>query len=468
MKLMKCSLTMVLFFFVTSLSAHPIARLKERLLPEAQVGFIARYAETGEILQSYHANQTFIPASTLKLLTAVSAVKVLGEDYTFKTSLEVLPETLKNTELEGDLYLIFRGDPSLTRIDLEALFKELKQKGIHHIKGNLVIVANRFEEPWNADGAEIDDLTWGYAAPINTAILDGNAVSVSFGPGKTLGQKFTATLEDAPEWLTLTTDIQTVTAIEAKNNCSVRSRNQGLNLSLYGCLSVNNKPEKARLAITDPNVYAQAATKEAMKKAEIQLAGDIHFGLVENKHTQVVAEHHSEPLNKLINHMLKESDNLYAGSLTKTLGWKVFKDGSFGKGAQVIRKVIAKEANIPANSLKVVDGSGLSKRNFISPWQLSNVLLAVYHDPVLKKVIIDALPKSGTSGSLAKRMQSLQTKERILAKTGGMSHISSLAGYIKFDKHRDILFVSIENNVIDRIKRAKNFETRIVELLMSR
>ena len=163
---------------------------------------------------------------------------------------------------------------------------------------------------------------------------------------------------------------------------------------------------------------------------------------------KVIASHRSAPLHELLDTMVKDSDNLYADNIAKTIGAKYFKQpGSFANASKAIKAILKDKANIDLERAVIVDGSGLSRNNRMTASQMMEVITYIYnHDDTLN--LLATMPVSGQSGTLRYR-QSIRHKPlqgRIHAKSGSLYGTYNLAGLIKAQSGQTLLFVQMVSN----------------------
>ncbi|MFT5790508.1 MAG: D-alanyl-D-alanine carboxypeptidase/D-alanyl-D-alanine-endopeptidase (penicillin-binding protein 4), partial [Shewanella sp.] len=148
------------------------------------------------VTYSTDADKLFIPASTMKLLTAVSATAALGKDFRFQTNFYA-DNAIQQGQIKGDVYITFTGDPTLTTRDIQALLDQLKQQGLKHITGHLYLVGEQYEMQ-HAPGRVWDDLGICYAAPISSYVLNKNCIQALFQPKLTDDAGVVELLENEP------------------------------------------------------------------------------------------------------------------------------------------------------------------------------------------------------------------------------------------------------------------------------
>lgn len=179
---------------------------------------------------------------------------------------------------------------------------------------------------------------------------------------------------------------------------------------------------------------------------------------------QIIAQYQSQDLAQVITHMLKESDNLYANSLTKELGFSLTKEGTSKQGAFAIKKILADHTHLDMTQVELTDGMG-TRYNLTTPEQIVLLLTNLYNDKNLRPLIIKALPQAGVSGTLIDRMKKTSLEKIVFAKTGTMHDISSLSGYILNPKGRPLIFSIVINGINQPINIARSLEDQILLLI---
>lgn len=443
-----------------AMGASPLAAkmdaLIDRQLPHATVGVVVQNAETGKIIYSHNATKLLAPASAMKLFTAAAALYQLSPTYQFLTSL---------AQKEGNLYLNFRGAPDLTISDLNQLLANLQRVGIHKIEGDIVLDVSRFQPPYYSAGVSYDDLGWYYSAPETAVILNENAVPYDFISAKSLGMPIAITSKIPNSPLTLINQVKTVSPDTEKNHCALHIETQTNNtLRLFGCLAKKETPTQMHLAVPDPILMAKQTIASYLKKNNIVLKGRIIIGRTPNN-AKIIAQISSKELRYLLAHMLKDSDNLYANSISRTLGYAVTGEGSNKQAAFALKTILSQHTHLNMTQMEIADGIG-TRYNLTTAQQIAVLLNDVYHDKKFQPLFFQALPQSGISGSLQNRMKTSHLNKLVLAKTGTMHDISSLSGYLLKPNASPLIFSIIINGINTPVRQAKALEEQLLEALI--
>lgn len=388
-------------------------------------------SSTSIILESLSGNSNemntdtdgfYPPASTLKLVTALAAKLELGDDFHYTTNIARSNE---------DVVISFSGDPTLQREHLKSLLSQYAKSQSKTIKGNLYLDNSAYTGYQRAVGWPWDILGVCYSAPSSAMTLDSNCAQASI---YTKDNGSTRVYIPAHYPIDVTTTAATVTRSGQKaTQCDLELITTPDNAyKLSGCLVERKKPLPLKFAIQNPELYTYQVVTSLLKELKIQIKGDV---IVSKKakadKTTLVASHHSEKLPELLDIMLKKSDNLIADNLTKTLGATFYvQPGSFNNGTEAIKQILLTKANIDLSKAQLVDGSGLSRNNRMTSQTMAQVLRYIWdNDQQLN--LIDAMPTSGTNGTLKYRqsMRKAPIQGNIIAKSGSLYGSYNMAGY---------------------------------------
>jgi len=428
--------------------ADELDELINNSLPNAHVGVLIQEENNGKILYTRNANKYFYPASNIKLFTATAALYFLGTDYQYTTKLAKKGE---------NIYFIFTGSPSLTINDLDAMVAELKKKKITVITGNIIIDDSRFKPPMYSGGVSNDDFGLEYTAPSSAIIINGNTEPFDFRTTAKIGDLVEINPATANGVIKIKNELIIATKDEATNHCKFNieiKRNNAL--ELYGCFEKKIDPEIMNLAVTDPFLYAKKTITNSLDKYKIHLNGNIIKGHTPPE-TTTIAINKSENLQKLLTHMLLVSDNNYAYSIIKQLGYTVTGEGTFTQGMFAAKKILQEHTTLKADQLALSDGFG-SRYDLATPEQVMILLINLHQNKEFKPFLFAMLPHMGSLGTLKKRLTNTELTNKVFAKTGTMHDISALSGYMQTKSGKIIYFTILINNFIGDIKKAKEFE----------
>ncbi len=439
----------------------------EHVMPRAAVGVAVADANTGHILYEYNGFQAFNPASCAKLFSTSAALFGLGPDFRFKTQVLYDKSQLENGTLKGNLWLHFSGDPSLSLDKLKNLVSGIRAAGVNHISGNLELDNTTFESPWYGPGWGQDDLNWYFAAPITSIVLHDNAVGVNIVPNASLNKPASLSLEEGPlkPYFQLNHQVNTVTYEESMKACEIiLDVDSDNHISFKGCWPSSQNSERLNVAIKNPELLAKTVLAHYLKEQNIQLDGNIVIGKAPEK-LSVLTSIESSPLKSLITTVLKDSNNVYAECITKALGRQLYHQGTFLAGSRAIKTILKKQADINFDQAVLVDGSGQSRYDLITPRQFVRLLYVMKNDKILSELFVNALPESGTDGTLKNRFQSSDLVHHIHAKTGTLQGVSTLSGYMTTKSGKPLIFSILLNHVVGDAKQSHDLQSQIAQIL---
>lgn len=456
-------LTLILVSFSISFASARTeiqALVKKYRLSDASIGIAAQRVNSGKMLYRYADNRSFTPASNNKIFTAIGAFSVLPKNFQFQTAIYYQKSNYANGTLNGNLYIEFSGDPSLTGAALYNLISRAKQAGIKRVNGSIIVVANKFSGSYIPKGWSKEDAQYCFAAPASTLNMNKNCVVFKIVKSgskdtriKKLGNTSNITFKNTAK----------IAPYSVRKSCPFSLVMDDNNvISLTGCL-----PQQAEfymnLAIKNPALKTLDTIKDFVKEVGIQYTGDIQIGSLPKSKLHLLVDNRSESIDDMLTHMLLKSDNLYAESFLRTVGYDIYGIGSTDKGTAAVKKTLHTKYGADITKLTMDDGSGLSFLDKVTPNFMVNLLTKAYNSPIGKK-FYRALPTSATDGTLAYRMNG-PLRGRVHAKTGTLSSVFTLSGYLLTKKNHLVSF-SIMLNDLKRNQRnnARAFQDRVVKV----
>ncbi len=432
-------------------ASSKIEALVKRQSAYMQIGVDIINADTGKVIYSRNPALPMTPASNTKVMTASAAYLYLGPNYTYVTSMG---------QSGNNIYVKFSGDPTLSSADIFALAKSLKLAGINVVKGDVILDQNIFSGPYYGLGWSQDDLAYCYGAPISGAIINGNCMAL---------QVIKNVHSDTPSIKQFTTRFPVLNQVRLVGKRELRtcvfqptitSNNAIL---LQGCL-----PTRANwgfsFAIKNPSNYAKQVVQTAFSRAGITVQGQFLSGKTPVNET-VLATHHSDDLVTLLSYMLKHSDDVYAGAIAKTLGSSYYGVGSYKAGANATNAILMARLGKNFKPPYLEDGSGLSSYNLISPQQLIQVYSYMYRQPNLNKIFMKSLATSGQIGTLSYRMTQNGMAGHFMGKTGTISGVSTLSGYLAMPGRPVYIAAIMMNGIEGSPAHARYVQDQIVKML---
>jgi serine-type D-Ala-D-Ala carboxypeptidase/endopeptidase (penicillin-binding protein 4) len=429
-------------------------------------GVLVQSLKSGETLFAWNPQKLLLPASNMKLVTLAAAASELGWDYTYRTTL-LASGPISGGVLGGDLVVVGSGDPSVGNIDgsAERLFGEwadrLKQLGVRAIAGRIVGDDSAFDDEILGFGWSWDDLPEDYAAGVGALQFNENAVRVTVSPGPKAGDPAGIAVEPPESGIVISNAVRTG-ALGTSTNLSAHRLPGRNSLVIQGSIAAGAEtPAVLTMSVDNPTEFFVRALRRSLIARGIDVRGpaididDLHSGLDKSGATTVVAEHRSPPLSVLAVRLMRISQNQYAETFLKSLGMEPSPATAL-KGRTVAEKLFS-GWGVDRGSLIIRDGSGLSRYNFLTAQALVTVLTHVYKDSKLYEPFAASLPTPGTDGTLANRLKGTAVENRLRAKTGSMSQVRALSGYITTSDDEPLVFSIIANNfdtTADVINRA--------------
>ncbi|MGI9035632.1 MAG: D-alanyl-D-alanine carboxypeptidase/D-alanyl-D-alanine endopeptidase, partial [Pyrinomonadaceae bacterium] len=414
---------------------------------DARWGFFAVSLKDGRVVCSRDGRKVFNPASIEKTLTAIVALDKLGADFRWKTSLFAENQIDASGTLNGDLTLYGRGAPDFDSAALENLVSQLQAKGLKHITGNIVGDASFFRGDAIGDGWTWNELQWYYGAEASALSFNENEgfVNVENGVGKA-----------SNDYLRVTVGADSAANSANTEKGGIKRGLEDNDFYIWG----SSKNFGARVSIYNPAALAAKTLKESLEKKGVAVDGNFQSrdwkspAQLDVSKAVELASIESETLGEAVRRMNKHSVNLYGELILRTIG-KKFGDtvpdniqlpqnvrGDDVAGAAIIKKWLL-EHHAATDEIEIHDGSGLSRIDFITPEVFPKAFIYAAQSP-FAKVFTDSLPIGGTDGTLGGRFGNV--KGRVIAKTGTISFVNSLAGFAANRDGEVFAFSIIINN----------------------
>lgn len=406
----------------------------------AHWGVMVQSLNTGEIVYARNEKKMFMPASNLKLFTASAALKELGPEFQYVTRLVTNGSIVGNT-LYGDLIVIGSGDPSISgRFNdgrptetFEQWADSLKQRGITEIVGNVIGDDNCFDDDnygagW-ASGYETDY----YAAQISGLSFNDNCIDFRIVPS--FDGKGPCSISWIPTTAYVNVVNQTKQTVSKDTSAEINFfRARGTNtVYVRGSIPAGKNEHKESVSVENPTLYTVSVLKEVLETKGIRIDGhpldcDELKDTIRYDRAIQLASYTSVPTSAIIGVINKSSQNLYAENVFRTLGFEKFGLGSAGNGRAVSFPLFALWG-VDTSMMRMADGSGLSRKNLVTPTDVVSVLAGMYNDDGFESYY-ETFPIAGIDGSLKNRMKGTKAEGNIRAKTGMIDFVRTLSGYV--------------------------------------
>ncbi len=467
-------------------------------------------AGTGAVLYARNDAQLFEPASNAKLSTTAAALALLGPGFIIQTRVVADGTVTPDGKLHGNLRLVGAGDPTLSgrtypyagrteRAEpplhgLDELAAQVAAAGIRSVDGAVIGDDSFFVYERYGTGWAWDDLQWDYGAPVSALTVGDNVRYLTLQPGAHADDLLLSRWDDpfavppgpdatgAPAGSPLAAEPIQMLALTSppgtESHLGVSREVDGGALRIEGSLPSQGKPVHLAIALRDPASFAAAAFAAALAAhgvtvsaasqavhsasedtqafaAESRLRLALQPGVVPGFPApggRVLAMRTSPPLSQIVTVVNKVSQNLHAELLLRLLGRAQGDGGSFVQGVRVVRAFLT-GAGIDPGDFNFVDGSGLSPQDLITP-RATTTLLVYAARQSWGADYRASLPVGGVDGSLAGRFTQPPLLGRVAAKTGSLTGVNTLSGYLTAASGRQLAFSILANDYVGEGGRA--------------
>ncbi len=434
------------------------ALLNEEVLKTSEVGITVFDLTSGESLYRYQDEKLYRPASVEKVITSVTALAELGSDYLLETSLRYTGN-VENDTLKGSLYVVGGFDPELTDEDLHALADAVKARGIRYVTDTLAADVSLMDSVYWGPGWSWDDTPHSFQPYLSPLMLNRGCVEVSVSP-------------------TQPDSLPRVVCTPASDYYTVRNR------------GVSRNPQAGPLEITrnwlsHGNVITISGnvSRPTVETLNVYSSQDFFFqtfiGRLRDRGVRASVCLYADcpsrsdslfvlrrPLTDVVERALKKSDNLCAEALFYHLAARYAqrKYVTAADGAEAVGAFMQSALGFSPDPYRIADGSGISLYNYVSPRLLLEYLKYAYAHREVFLPFYESLPVAGVDGTLQNRMKQAGLRGKVRAKTGSVTGVSSLAGYVTAGNGHLLAFVIINQNVL-KLSRARAFQDKVCEIL---
>ena len=443
----------------------------------SSIGIKIIHPADGAILYQKNPSRLFHPASTVKLFTSTAALIHLGADYHFTTNISTPSGNHVKNHIDGDVFIIGSGDPSLTTADLTNLAKNLVKIGITKINGDIICDSSIFDNIEYGKGWMWDDQPYRDFAPINALSVNRNIIEYIVNPGAVPGAAPSVRMIPANSLVKIRNQAQTVnnlanqTQADLNNNLATaeplsllrRWKTQENIIDIKGTISSSNKEHVFIRNIVNPAIFFGHLFKQECNKAGIQVKGHVITGKSPST-TTILATHKSPPLAELLLKMNKESHNLDAELILKTIGAQIKGlPGTSLNGLEAVAETLD-SMGMSENAYTFADGSGVSRYNLLTASTITDLLSNSFNAPFFKQ-LINSLAIAGEEGSMKDRMLDYPFRSTVKAKTGSMRGVSVLAGFVESPDSPPLAFAIMIEHFIGSSAPAHSLQDSICGLL---
>jgi serine-type D-Ala-D-Ala carboxypeptidase/endopeptidase (penicillin-binding protein 4) len=435
------------------------AILTDPILAGAQAAVVVHDAATGEELYERDGDTRMLPASNTKLLTSAAAMEILGPSYRFATDV-LADRDPRGSVLRGDLYLRGTGDPTMLAEDYDALAGKVAASGIEVVTGDLVADDTWFDEVRLGTSWAWDDEPFYYSAQVSALSVapdtdyDAGTIIVGVTPGAAPGEPVTVRLTPPSDYVSVVN--RAVTAEPGAESAVQIERGHGsAGIVVSGQLPLDGSPVREWASVWEPTGYAADVFRAALDRHGVTVLGGSRLGEPTPAGATELATHESMTLAELLVPFLKLSNNGHAEVLTKAIGRAVSGAGTWSAGLAAIGSYLDSQG-LDVDTVRQADGSGLSRWNLVPANEFVGLLDSL-QDASWFETWYQALPVAGNpqrfvGGTLRSRMQGTAAQDNAHAKTGSLTSVSALSGYVTDADGRDLIFSIVLNNFYGSIK----------------
>ena len=428
--------------------------MSDPVLTRSEVGIAVYDLTADSMVFACQDKKLYRPASIEKLVTGITALCRLGVDYTLRTELLATGEVTADGTLTGDLYVRGGFDSEFDEADMARLADRVQAAGIRRIAGAIVGDVSMKDSLYYGEGWSWDDARFDFQPCLTPLLYRRGCVRVTVRPGAR-GEAPSVSVSPASAYY--------MVANEARSHTPAAGRLSIARDWLYQSNEIRVTGNATRTVTRDiplfaPEQYFLCVLAERLRQAGVE-TGVTALGTVPaGAHVLGAVE---RPLTEVLRQAMKESDNLSAEALFYHLGRSVCTDRpvTAADAVDVIGEQIASMGYNPKD-YSIVDGSGVSLYDYVSPELLLAFLRHAYRTTGVFDTLWEALPVAGVDGTLAHRMKNTPAYRRVRAKTGTVTGVSSLAGYARAADGHLLAFVIINQNIL-KGARARAFQNKV-------
>ena len=465
--------------------------IDESAFAKARWGVFVMNLQDGKVLYARNGDRSISPASNMKIYTTGVALDLLGPDYRWRTTVYAENAPDKQGAVVGDLVLQGRGAPDLSstsgkndsKSSLDELADAVYKRGVRHLSGDVIGDESYFRGDALGDGWLWNDVQWYFGAEVSALSINGNQMDVAVAPSSKAGEKASITLKRDSNYFRIINDTSTADRGVPATIGITRGLSDN-NVRVWGEFPLGGRGLNAHLAVHRPALWAATLFRNALEARGITIDGKTRSvdsrgnepdDGMERKRRVELASVNSQTLADIARLTNKESINLYAELILRTLGKergatapdpdpkKMRTRGDDEAGVAVIRSWL-EHHELPTESLSLHDGSGLSRLDLVTPEATARLLASISQTPVAD-LFTETLPVAGRDGTLKFRLRG-RAAGRIMAKTGTVAYVNSLSGYATSADDEQIVFSIICN---DETSKGSSIQVidKIADLLAS-
>lgn len=429
----------------------------------------------GTMLEALNPEKLIRPASNLKLLTTAAILDGLGPEFRYVTPVYG-DGRLEGDTWHGDIIIVGSGDPAIGGIFyddhrfhvFEAFYNSLDSLGIRRIEGDLIGNISYFDREVYPKGWSWEDLTYYYGVEISPLSFNSNAVDLEVYGDRAVGET------PRIQWFPFNTDYvrivneQVITPPNTEFDEDYR-RLLGTNTIVLRSRIPRNYMEEEPLSVMNAPLFFLDTFRGYLEDGGITVNGRL---LIDERPAEygpdqlLLADHRSPPLRDLLMQTNKESDNFYAEMMLKTLAAERHgTPGSTDEGIALV-EAFAHGAGIDTSRVHMTDGAGMSPATLLTTRDIS-LLLHTMKDHPHYTVFRNSLPVAGVDGTIGHRFRGTPLAGNLTAKTGYVSGVRALSGYMTASSGREIIFSIATNHYTARTSHIDYLHEQILMRIYS-
>jgi len=408
-------------------------------------GVVVKEQPKGKVLYLHNAGLPFNPASNVKLITSAAALRLLGPGFRFAT--EVFGQLDRRGQVvERGLYLQGCGDPSLTTAHLARLARALRARGVVAVRGPLYVDASYYSGRADPPGFRRFRSSHPFRAGVGALSLNQNVVRVAITPGSKRGEPAHVTVAPASAYFTVKSRART-SGWRTRLRVSTHQQPNATQVKVSGRINIGSGPRVYWRRVFSPALYAGHTFLALLRRAGVRLATPRVALRRVPAGTPRLATSLSDELAEIVHMGTKVSSNVVAEHLLLAIGAARFDaPATFDKGLRALSGYL-KRFGVKPGRVRLENGSGLSRRSRIRPEDLMRVLEGIHRDFGARPELTAALPLAGVDGTLRRRFKGSRARGLVRAKTGTLSGVSCLSGWVGGIDGRVVLFTFMAGRV---------------------
>ncbi len=431
-------------------------------LSSAGVSVLVRDIETGQNKIEHNSKINRIPASLTKLLTTATAVELLTDTFRFRTRIEYDGVITEDSVLNGNIYIIGGGDPTLESSYRKTpnnfyvkTVEAIRNAGIRKINGQIIGDASLFEE---------------YGSPFQWLVED---IGSYYSPTPSA-----LSAHDNIFYLTLRADASSVRLEKIRPSTNLLSPEMDFKVGgkeiswrvsksdfswqpvFRGTMPVNNKVT-IRTEMPEPALFVVDSLSNLLHRVGVpveSVCATARVCKITSGERTSLYTYYSEPLKSILKETNYRSLNLYAENIFNYLALQKDSVATARVAANVISSYW-KGKGLPAQKIFQADGSGLSMKNAVNADFFVQMLVYMKKKGKYKDSFVSSLPIAGVNGTVASFLSGTKLSGKVYAKSGSMERVQNYSGYINYNNKWYAFCVMVNNFEGDRSTVQKQIST---------